>query len=130
MQEVFEKIKERLKKESHLAREDGERYLKGNENQFLYARARGYEVAMENAIEIVNQVAEEYNQSLANNNQLLTNADKIRSMSNEELAEFLPIVSNYMCQPTDKCREIILNRGECCKTKECALCWLQQEVEG
>lgn len=60
MKEAFEKIKERLKNELHLAKEDGERYLKGNSNQFLYARARGYEVAMENASEIVNQVAEEY----------------------------------------------------------------------
>jgi hypothetical protein len=59
MKEVFEKIRERLKNELHLAQEDCERYLNGNTNQFLYARARGYEVAMENAIEIVDQVAAE-----------------------------------------------------------------------
>lgn len=58
-----------------------------------------------------------------------TNADRIRSMSDEELAEFLPIVSNCMCQVTDKCMENIFERGECEKTKECALKWLQSEVE-
>ena len=59
----------------------------------------------------------------------MTNADRIQSMSIEELAELLPIVSNFMCKPTDKCMENIFNRGECEKTKECALKWLQSEVE-
>lgn len=58
-----------------------------------------------------------------------TNADHIKSMSIEELAEFLPIVSDFMCKPTDRCLENIFNRGECEKTKECALKWLQSEVE-
>ena len=58
-----------------------------------------------------------------------TNADRIRSMSDEELAEFLPIVSDFMCKPTDKCMENIFNHGECEKRKECALKWLQSEVE-
>ena len=59
----------------------------------------------------------------------MTQADRIRSMDIEELAEFLPIVSDFMCKPTDKCLENIFNRGECEKTKECALKWLQSEVE-
>ena len=58
-----------------------------------------------------------------------TRADVIRSMSDEELAEFLPIVSDMMCQPTDECMNIICNRGECTKTTECALKWLQSEAE-
>ena len=58
-----------------------------------------------------------------------TNSDRIRSMSDEELAEFLPIVSDFMCKPTDKCMENIFNHGECEKRKECALKWLQSEVE-
>lgn len=58
-----------------------------------------------------------------------TNADRIRSMSDEEMADFLPIVSDFMCKPTDKCMENIFNRGECERTKECALKWLQSEVE-
>ena len=59
----------------------------------------------------------------------ISNADRIRSMSDEELAEFLPIVFDCMCNPTDKCREVVLNHGECTKTKGCALHWLQSEVE-
>lgn len=59
----------------------------------------------------------------------MTQFDRIRSMDIEELAEFLPIVSDFMCKPTDKCLENIFNRGECEKTKECALKWLQSEVE-
>lgn len=59
----------------------------------------------------------------------MTQFDRIKSMSIEELAEFLPIVSDFMCKPTDKCLENIFNRGECEKTKECALKWLQSEVE-
>lgn len=58
-----------------------------------------------------------------------TNADRIRSMNIEDLAEFLPIVSDFMCKPTDKCMENIFNHGECEKRKECALKWLQSEVE-
>lgn len=54
-----------------------------------------------------------------------TNADRIRSMSDEELAEFLPIVSNFLCRPTDECMNTICNRGECEKTKDCALNWLK-----
>ena len=59
----------------------------------------------------------------------MTQADRIRSMSDEKLAEFLPIVSDFMCKPTDKCMENIFNHGECEKRKECALKWLQSEVE-
>ena len=58
-----------------------------------------------------------------------TNADRIRSMSDEELAEYLPIVFDMMCNPTDKCREITCNHGECTRTMECALKWLQSEAE-
>lgn len=58
-----------------------------------------------------------------------TNADRIHSMNIEELAEFLPIVSDFMCKPTDKCMGNIFNHGECEKTKECALKWLRSEVE-
>ena len=64
-----------------------------------------------------------------NDGELMTNADKIRVMSNMELAEFLPIVSDFMCHPTNTCLENIFNRGECERTKDCALKWLQSEVK-
>ena len=58
-----------------------------------------------------------------------TNADRIRSMTDEELAEFLPIVSNFICHPTEECiRNSIINHcGECEKTGECAMNWLKTE---
>ncbi len=58
-----------------------------------------------------------------------TNADRIRSMNDEELAEFLPIVSDMMCQVTSKCIKYVCNHGECTKTTDCALKWLQSEAE-
>lgn len=60
-----------------------------------------------------------------------TNADRIRSMTDEELAEYLPIVSNFICHPTEECiRNSIINHcGECEKTEECAMKWLKAESE-
>ena len=76
---------------------------------------------IEKSIKIVNQLAEEYKPK--------SNADKIRNMSDEELAEFLPVVFDSMCNPTDRCREVVVNHGECTKTTEGALRWLQSEAE-
>lgn len=61
-----------------------------------------------------------------------TNADRIRSMTDEELAEFLPISSNFICQPTEECiRNTVTNHcGECERTEECAMKWLRAESEG
>lgn len=58
-----------------------------------------------------------------------TNADRIRSMTDEELAEFLPIASNFICQPTEECiRNTVTNHcGECERTEECAMKWLRAE---
>lgn len=58
------------------------------------------------SIEIVNQLAEEYGKDT----NVTTNADHIRNMSDEELAELF---------------------AEKCKIgKEFAMCWLQSEVKG
>ena len=61
----------------------------------------------------------------------MTNADRIRSMTDEELAEFLPIASNFICQPTEECiRNTVTNHcGECERTEECAMKWLKSESE-
>lgn len=58
-----------------------------------------------------------------------TNADRIRSMTDEELAEFLPIASNFICQPMEECiRNTVTNHcGECERTEECAMKWLKAE---
>ena len=49
-----------------------------------------------------------------------TNADRIRSMSDEELAEFLHDYSNHACSYCKGC-------GVSCKSHN--LAWLQSEVE-
>lgn len=69
---------------------------------------------------------------LRDQKKLQTNADRIRSMSDEELAEFLPIASDFICQPTEECiRNTVTNHcGECERTEECAMKWLRAESEG
>lgn len=60
-----------------------------------------------------------------------TNADRIRSMTDEELAGFLPIAFNFICQPTEECiRNTVTNHcGECERTEECVMKWLKSESE-
>lgn len=59
----------------------------------------------------------------------MTNAERIRSMSDEELVDFLPIAFDLICNPTEECMMVACYHGECVKTKECALKWLQKEAE-
>ena len=88
------------------------------------------------AIEIVNQLAEEYNNCSTNisTDKSTTNADRIRSMSDEELAEFLGEFE--VC---NVCK-YLGDRGEC-ELDSIFLCekgfavaiakdWLQSEVKG
>ena len=61
-----------------------------------------------------------------------TNADRIRSMSDEELAHMLLQVDGYAtyCKNIDKCIERV-DRGEDIPDSECEACilrWLQQPV--
>lgn len=109
MKEAFEKIKERLEKEVFVA----ELYGGGWNGQTVDNL-----LCLGNVADVISEVEAE----CCN---VETNADRIRSMSDEELAEFLPIVSNFLCRPTDECMNTICNRGECEKTKECALEWLK-----
>lgn len=60
-----------------------------------------------------------------------SNADQIRSMTDEELAMYLLMVSDFICQPTEECiKNTMAHRGECEKTEECAMKWLCAESEG
>ena len=57
----------------------------------------------------------------------MTNGDKIRNMSNEELAEFL-------YKTVLRCGENLFNcceplAGECMECVDCYIAWLQKEVE-
>ena len=53
----------------------------------------------------------------------ITNADRIRSMTDEELADWLGIYCNGNTKPGEICAKDI---GSC---EECWLDWLRQEVE-
>ena len=57
-----------------------------------------------------------------------TNADRIRAMSNEELAEFL---SSGLKEPCDCC-QLAVFEGACTETlcDDAMMKWLQQPVEG
>ena len=57
---------------------------------------------------------------------LQTNADRIRSMSDEELAEWLWFKTGQ-CPPFDRCPQP--DRETPCVMKECWLDWLKQEGE-
>lgn len=57
----------------------------------------------------------------------LTNADRIRQMTLEEMAEWLPIASDLFCNSTDRCAEEIVNYGECGSNEKCAMRWLCSE---
>ena len=57
----------------------------------------------------------------------MTNADKIRQMSDEELAQHLFDVSNYACPPGKEFTTVFCGKYPDCK--ECWLDWLKQEVE-
>lgn len=108
MQEIFEKIIERL--ERIVSENIGWNHHKVN--------------ALRGAIEIVNQVAEEYKTKECMHNQYLTNADRIRAMSDEELADWYVIKCNIMMNKNPpECR----NTRQVCR--ECILEWLQSEVE-
>ena len=114
MQEVYEKIIEKLEeiREQKTCTKE-----KCDEKEICRI------CVVDDAIKIVKQEAEQYN-----NGQ--TNADRIRSMTDEELAEYLPIVADFICQPTEDCiRNTLCNRGECEQTKECAMKWLKAESE-
>ncbi len=52
-----------------------------------------------------------------------TNADKIRNMTDEELA------MNMMCPNENGLAEIECNKSDNCNCYECLLHWLQQEAE-
>lgn len=66
----------------------------------------------------------------AHTKKLQTNADRIRNMTDEELTKYLPMVSDFICQPTEECiKNTITYCGECEKTEECAMKWLRAESE-
>lgn len=114
MQEVFEKLIEKLEEQAKLHMDFSKKENISRENRveqlIQYSCYR-------NAIEIVKQEAEKYN----NKN---TNADRIRAMSDEELA------MNMMCPNENRLGEIDCDKNDSCNCYECILEWLQSEMEG
>lgn len=90
------------------------------------------------AISTINQLAEEYNNCSTNisTDKSTTNADRIRSMSDEELAKFIRAVeccSRYSADcgfPFCPSMEGNLCNGIKEKTEQYILDWLQSEVKG
>lgn len=117
MKEFIEKLIEKLEEQrGHICNCmpcNGCKYI-GDCNEGEFAE----DVALDKAIEIVNQLAEEYKPK--------TNADRIRSMTDEELAEFFNGLSTIceMCTDCLGCLNVENNR-----CKKGILDWLQSEAE-
>ena len=131
MSSVFEKIIEKLEEDLKLA--DKEKLLCARENPLQFDSAKGYANGIANSIEIVKQEAEHYEECYkdcgdceAYDKESTTQGDCIRSMMDEELAEFIEQVS------TDSMETISFGTKEyeeIWEHKETALQWLQSEVE-
>lgn len=118
MKEFIDKLIGRLEEYIETAKAEGD---------FTYIKP--FEIA-KNA---VNQLAEEYKGNLSENlissETVITNADKIRAMSDEELAEYIFGVSigNAPCVLcSEECDFCELSDEQC---KEKTLNWLQSEAE-
>ena len=122
MQEIFEKIKERL--EEKRFNYDLECASYKNKTSTLFRCADAQRMAYIESIEIVNQVAEEYKTKECMHNQSLTNADRIRAMSDEELLDFLCSIETY----DDGSVKTIEGGIAMCSVSEVEK-WLQSEVE-
>ena len=111
MKEFIEKLIERLEeyKDSHLIEHDSEECLHCKENEDDWCDCRNCNICVrDKARAIVKELAEEYKPK--------TQSDKIRSMSDEELAEFFSE------------RDKIPNRYKC-KEIEDWIKWLKSEAE-
>lgn len=89
----------------------------------------GKTIGLNDAISIVNQLAEEYSANTPQNSAVnpTTNADRIRSMTDEELAEFLYDTNHYF----ENDKYLVRFGGEIVQDEEISILdWLQSEVEG
>lgn len=117
MKEFIDKLIGRLEEELKVTREMQTIQCKGNDGYGtpLQAKLSGEISAFLKVQNIVNQLAEEYKPK--------TNADKIRSMTDEELAEFL---NDFDICPHCEYQDVSCGAIDC---KEMFLKWLQSEAE-
>lgn len=57
-----------------------------------------------------------------------TNADRIRAMTDEELAEYVFELANYACPPEKNYAQLTCGKNPKCS--DCWLKWLKQEANG
>ncbi len=121
MQEVFEKIKEKLEER----KEDIAGYI---DDDIFLGEYRAYR----DSIEIVNQVAEEHAEDTNVPTNTMTNADRIRAMTDEELINVLPCPYDTAGDPEDIMPCIIdgdikpVSEAVC---RKCMLDWLRREAK-
>ena len=130
MNKAFELILERLEKEVSLPK------MNGMERRVGKRQTYGFSLGVRFAKQIVQEVAEEYT-STENTNcstDTLTNADRIRSMSDDELAEFINHISRNCLMNA----LFSVNDEDCKHYEDCESCreahktvkeWLQSEEE-
>lgn len=82
--DIFSELKKRADREIEGLREASAKTDDSNE-KYKYRKIR---VGIEAMLEHIYEVENEFKVSKAYKNEVITNADKIRSMSDEELAEF------------------------------------------
>lgn len=128
MKEFIEKLIGRLEEQAEQYRRRGFEYEEKGYSA-MADKHYGKQCSYLHSIEIVTQLTEEYKSK--------TQADKIRSMSDEELADYIIFIGyDYnekipYCKSTPQCTEIldsgrIVPNGMC---RECLVKWLQSEVE-
>lgn len=132
MKEFIEKLIERLEqyKDTHLIEHDSEECLHCKENEDDWCDCRNCFICVyDKAKAIVKELAEEYKPK--------TQADKIRAMSDEELADYIIFIGANIeekipyCKSTPQCTEI-LDSGRIVTDKMCRECLvkcLQSETE-
>lgn len=117
MKEFIEKLIKRLGENTMLVANSREFWNNPQNGEYV-----SEVIQKEKAIDIVNQLAEE----CGKDTNVRSNADRIRSMSNEELAEWLATIYHYL----DDGESIVNFDGvHMHDSKEDILDWLQEEVE-
>ena len=121
MQEVFENIIEKLEKKVETAKRIMVPEIHDELDRIANETAESFIEAYKESIEIVKQVVAEYNTDGEQHEKPKTNADRIRSMSDEELAEFLcKVKADYQWLEHE-----FPSEEDCGIWEE----WLQSEVE-
>ena len=127
MKEFIEKLIGRLEEKFKYNSEQAEIYRDGSDKDAYFREKKDLYMDRANTygqvMRIINELAEEYGKDT----NVTTNADRIRSMTDEELAEFLYDTNHYF----ENDRYLVRFGGEIVQDEEISILdWLQSEVEG